>query len=527
MLFLGDLFDGGREWATVDSKSPDKRYHKYKDNFWLKEYGRFGNIFDKIWSESSAAVRVGQPGRKMISSLPGNHDLGFAAGIQKPVRKRFNTYFGEGNRVDVIANHTFVSIDAVSLSAMDSQAGTDQELYQPTVDFLETVQQRKMRAAIQELRLQNGLSANVPYRHFAVETDDLAKDVLPTFNVTEYEPEFPTILLSHVPLYRAGGTPCGPLREHWPPTPPPKGQKGPVIPDDRNAIAVRAGYQYQNVLTPEVSQFVTEKIGKIQYAFSGDDHDYCDVVHMGYSGTGSGIREITVKSISWAMGVRKPGFLMVSLWNEVDKSGKRKPIQSSSKVETIQTHLCLLPDQLGLFIRYAKMFGFSMVVLAIRAAILAFSRLRSKSEDADAPILPTSSAETEKLAESSRRAAAHKATASESSTSSDRSNLFVRSTTARAKSVSPSPLGSVYGYSQKGGSESPVGQGKLTPPLISHAGYFGPAQDDRIKDAFVNTAAKVRKPLKGWPLFWHELWVGLMFVGIPVFGWYFWLIGNG
>src|SRR5256885_14717872 len=37
-IFLGDLFDGGREWAThKNSSSPEKRYKKYGEKFWLKE----------------------------------------------------------------------------------------------------------------------------------------------------------------------------------------------------------------------------------------------------------------------------------------------------------------------------------------------------------------------------------------------------------------------------------------------------------------------------------------------------------
>ena len=75
----------------------------------MKEYTRFGDVFFKSWSGGS----------KLIASLPGNHDLGFASRIQMPVKERFDAYFGPLNRMDVVGNHTFVSIDSVSLSAMD------------------------------------------------------------------------------------------------------------------------------------------------------------------------------------------------------------------------------------------------------------------------------------------------------------------------------------------------------------------------------------------------------------------------
>ena len=86
-------------------------------------------------------------------------------------------------------------------------------------------------------------------------------------------------MLTHIPLYRAEGTSCGPLRE------------------SQNAIRVGKGYQYQNVLTPDLSRNVVDVIRPL-VVFSGDDHDYCFVQHN-YGGMR--IPEHTVKSFSWAM----------------------------------------------------------------------------------------------------------------------------------------------------------------------------------------------------------------------------------
>jgi hypothetical protein len=230
--------------------------------------------------------------------------------------------------------------------------------------------------------------------------------------------------------------------------------------DDRNAIAVRAGYQYQNVLTPGISQQLVTQVSapaaagaaeagagagaaaaaaaaRIVAVFSGDDHDYCEVVHRQYTTVKSGgdgdeqqqrqhtdgasanggkgssgsssskttttaaarIREITVKSLSWAMGVRRPGFVMVSLWNPVDEWGhsllaqqqpqsqpesqsqpqsqqqsqpqpRRQRPRRQREPKTLQTHLCLLPDQLGVFVRYGYMAAVSGVVLLLLALLL-------------------------------------------------------------------------------------------------------------------------------------------------------------
>lgn len=419
------MFDGGREWSTDDLKK-NGEWAKYGETFWLEEYNRFGQIFFGRRNEIALTSGTEDRGKKVIASLPGNHDLGIGVGVKKVVRDRFYAYFGDGNRVDIVGNHTFVSVDTVSLSAMgqsdpltasqgaglgDGPPSSGEMIWKPVKEFLDRVKLMKKEAVARELRYLNGDDAFGTLDHDLLDLTDEA-------NEREYSQtiprnaEFPTILLTHVPLYRAGGTPCGPLREHWPPSKPPKGQATPLDHDDRNAIAVRGGYQYQNVLTPDISKELITKIGGVQQVFSGDDHDYCEVIHKSYtsSTTGkapSGIREITVKSISWAMGVRKPGFLMMSLWNPVDEVGK--PIEASltsqdvsySKAGTIQTHLCLLPDQLSIFIRYGMMGVFTVMTLAIRAIYSAVTGTGAFNEThrATYPLLPL----TERLKVSRRK----------------------------------------------------------------------------------------------------------------------------
>ncbi|KAF7567437.1 hypothetical protein PtrM4_140280 [Pyrenophora tritici-repentis] len=169
IFFLGDLFDGGREWSTRTTTSPEKQYRKYGDDFWMNEYRRFGDIFFKHWGDAGMNPRSGQRGRKIISSLPGNHDLGFARGVQVGVRNRFNAYFGDGNRIDVIANHTFVSIDSVSLSAFGQENPHEVEnIWKPTKDFLENAKRQKKRLIQRELRAQQGLK---PYPRHASPRD--------------------------------------------------------------------------------------------------------------------------------------------------------------------------------------------------------------------------------------------------------------------------------------------------------------------------------------------------------------------
>ena len=377
MFFLGDLFDGGREWSTGEGEggSVDKRWRKYDTRFWLKEYKRFGRIFFNTWLRGGQ----GQSGRKMVAGLPGNHDLGLGNGIRIPVRKRFQAYFGTGSRIDIVGNHTFVSLDTVSLSAKgqanpatgsQGMADSNKDIWGPVEQFLRTAKGEKARAIARELRVRHGKEENKILNQDIIELDEPRAWTIPLDFDPVKNTDIPSIILTHVPLYRAPGTPCGPLREHYPPS---KSDSGEVPEkDDANAIAVQQGMQYQNVLTHEISKEVVELVGDVSHVFSGDDHDYCDVIHRGYTSKNGGLREVTVKSISWAMGVRKPGFLLLSLWNPVDEQGKAIS-QDALKSPTLQSHLCLLPDQLSIFVRYGLLLVFTFIVLLVRAVKMTYN----------------------------------------------------------------------------------------------------------------------------------------------------------
>lgn len=489
VFFLGDLFDGGREWSTRTSKSPEKQYQRYGDDYWMNEYRRFGDIFFKHWGDGGLDPRPGQPGRKFISSLPGNHDLGFAKGIQIGVRDRFHAYFGDGNRIDVLGNHTFVSIDSVSLSALGVPSSQElEELWRPTVDFLHGAKEQKRKMIQRELRVQQGLKPYPGFPHMDIRAQDLAKASLPHANADITE--FPTILLTHVPLYRAPDTSCGPLREHG------------------NAISVSGGYQYQNVLNREITTDIANKIGDIRYAFSGDDHDYCELVHRGYASGGGGIREVTVKSISWAMGVRHPGFVMASLWNPVDATGK--PRTDPSK--TMQTHLCLLPDQLAIFFRYAALFALTLLLLSTRAALLTLNLLPHHAPEP--PLLPTTSATPEKHPR-------FDASLSNSSTLQIRNSNTTTQPRPRTASLAspyalpmPMPLphqhNTTYSY-----------------PLVQHAGYYADEEKKEAKTWGSATKSKPRVRRKGFALFRHEIKTSLGWVVGWGLGWYLWLVWRG
>jgi hypothetical protein len=496
-IFLGDLFDGGREWSTLDSVSPEERWRKYGEMFWLKEYRRFTRMFFDPWlragvvSSSSPSSR-----RQILTHLPGNHDLGFAGGVQLPVRNRFTAFFGEGNRVDILGNHTFISVDSVSLSARGVEGGSE-SIWQPAQSFLDDFPSIMNRAFSNHEQQRGHANNRDRHQRTVIEGDDLQTAAFPDPPQRPAH-SYPSILLTHVPLYRDSGTPCGPLRERWPPSFSADGE--PLAVDERNAIRVSAGYQYQNVLTPEISKDITSKLENLSYAFSGDDHDYCDVVHRRYPSGGGGIREITVKSISWAMGVRKPGFQLLSLWNPNDGG--------ETQAATLKTRLCLLPDQIGIFINYALMLAATVALLVARAAYLAFHPSRSALSEDAVPLLPTSRdlrSETERC-----ESASSEESCSAAYSWPGRDGLSARTVASRLRGSSPSP--SRYGLPRFGNSDDVLDSGTAFGARERRLGFIMPLP---------------RWMPSGSSLFGAELKRSMFRVAVLALPWYLWLIWAG
>ena len=466
VFFLGDLFDGGREWSTGSTKSKDKRWRKYDSRLWFKEYDRLAQIFFAPWRQRLAA-RPSARERKLVASLPGNHDLGFGGGIQLPVRRRFTTFFGPSNRVDVLGNVTFVSLDSVSLSAkqeFEKRENSTDEIWNATQTFLDGAGADKTRVLGRTLRSIYGGEERALQNHTVLELGTLDPAKQWALDKQQVSKENPTVLLTHVPLHRAPGTPCGPLREKWPPSSTSK----PLENDERNAISVSFGDQYQNVIAPELSDEIVRKVGNLRYAFSGDDHDYCEVVHNDYLGHTSGVREITVKAFSWAMGVRKPGFLMVSIWNPVDETGASLPPPStgaSADDGPLQSHLCLLPDQLGTFMRYGIMFAATLALLAIRSLLNAAAS--ANPVDPKSPLLPLSTPSTPGSAYGMPDKLDPFSESYTSSTGDGQQSLSVRSHVARPRNAGM--LSSIDEKLSTAEARTPTRDGRFLPAQRRHA----------------------------------------------------------
>lgn len=348
--FLGDLLDGGREWTSkfVDEaeaaikKDPRAAndWDEYREDYWYQQYLRFRKVFP---------VQPYVPAR---FNVPGNHDIGFGNGVKLSARNRFMGYFGDPNARWMAGNHTFVTIDGPSLS-------NDQNplIYGPPKKFLDELEHAPPL---------NDIEQKSTFKHdvVAAESPHMTDTSIPPPQPLQH---YPTVLLTHVPLYRDPDTDCGPRRHK--------------ATEPERSIALRYGYQYQNVIIQPISVDILRKT-RARYVFSGDDHDACEVTHM-YGPQGR-VREWTIKSISWNMGVRIPGFELISLWNpgpgsantpppkgSTASDGHEKPASTdSAKIvqggdETLQSHLCLLPDQIGIFLTYGQAALASVLLLTV------------------------------------------------------------------------------------------------------------------------------------------------------------------
>ncbi|KAG8627048.1 hypothetical protein KVT40_004531 [Elsinoe batatas] len=517
VYFLGDLFDGGREWSTGRESfhASEKQWKSYGPKFWRDEFERFGKLFLK--GTQVTGGRSERAEKNIIASLPGNHDLGFATGVQVTVRDRFQAYFGKGDRVDIIGNHTFVGLDTVSLSAMDVH-GSNPDLWTPSMEFLDSVKEKKRDAVKHFLGRTPDYPRGWKFFHQVAREPDQRMLIKPTeddFDESKKASELPTILLTHVPFYREPGTPCGPMRERFPPSVPRQEV------DERNAIRVAAGYQYQNVLSKGLSKTIADRVGNIAYIFSGDDHDYCELVHRGYPSAGSGIKEITVKSISFAMGVRRPGFQMVSLWNPVNQFADPLPGSPQAiRMPTLQTHLCLMPDQLAILIQYGFYFAITVLTLLVHSAIIT---MRERNKPIWTPIdsvLPVTEQEAYKKKDKprSRTDSLSNGSANGTATSEGNGFLVARSDNARARSVSP-------GNGTLGHYGLPTNVELQGVPLISKAGYYGKRKDE---DAWIDELDFEMKPVqkrrRGFAMhFLATFRRDMLWVACPALAWFVWL----
>ncbi|KAK7692935.1 hypothetical protein QCA50_004576 [Cerrena zonata] len=242
--------------------------------------------------------------------IPGNHDIGLGnPSLFSPSSyDRFESHFAPLNQHVNIANHSFVMINAPGLVDEDGH--------------------RKLESA--------------SYVHWAAA---MPGGPIEFIRSQEDNSEIPTILLTHIPLARPEKTDCGPLRE-------------------KGTIRQGVGFGYQNTLPDDATKFVLESL-RPSAIFSGDDHDYCEYWHSVPGINGAKAKEISVKSFSMAMGIKVPGFQLLSLFPPKGTSG-----------QSFFDAPCFLPNQLGIYLTVYVPFIFLSL-----AALLVSNYYRVKASD--------------------------------------------------------------------------------------------------------------------------------------------------
>ncbi|KAJ2914382.1 hypothetical protein MD484_g6022, partial [Candolleomyces efflorescens] len=307
VVFLGDMMDGGRfdmsEEEYVPEPAQSHELHLADRRALACRYEEYYSRFKSIFKLDPSIPQY---------FVPGNHDtgLGFSQSFSPYTHLRYAQHFGEKNYVVQLANHTLTFIDAPGYVDEESKRlGKSQtfENWKPlsggTLDFMKKFRQEDHPA--------------------------------------------PVILFTHIPLYRPDGRGCGPLRE-------------------RGTIRPGVGVGYQNTLGKQSSQKLLELLGP-SLVFSGDDHDYCEHVHeLPVSRFQRGphqVREVTVKSLSMAMGIKRPGFQLLSL----APPELRIPLEESdSSGPSYDDAPCLLPDQLGTYLHvYIPLLIISLIIIGI------------------------------------------------------------------------------------------------------------------------------------------------------------------
>ncbi|KAH0827465.1 Metallo-dependent phosphatase [Lanmaoa asiatica] len=242
-----------------------------------KEYNQYHRAFEAAFPRDASTP---------LYLIPGNNDIGLgdSPSFPKDARRFFEKHFGPLNRVVSISGHQFVLLNAPGLVEEDYRRHAHGQTYDHwsplpggPIEFVQSISDQEDGHTVE-----------------------------------------PKILLSHIPLSRPSSKTCGPLRE-------------------KASIHAGAGHGYQTMLGKETTEFLLKTL-RPSVVFSGDNRDYCEVIHEepGSDLQANAIREVTVKSFSPSRHIRRPGFQLLSL----------VPPSSSPTGPTFADAPCHLPDTL-------------------------------------------------------------------------------------------------------------------------------------------------------------------------------------
>ncbi|KAJ3673211.1 hypothetical protein LUZ60_006585 [Juncus effusus] len=263
------------------------------DEEWQGSLSRFKHIFGLNEQRKNPYIP--------IHYLSGNHDIGYSAFYtQHPeVISRYEKEFGKRNYNFSVGKVDFIVVDAQTLDGPKRETETTSSW-----DFIN--------------------------------------------NISKSNSQNPRVLLTHIPMYRPDGTPCGKYRS------------SPIINQRVHYSAFDHGVRYQNYLTKETSNLLLSLLNPI-LVLSGHDHDQCTVSHSTPSGSAT---EHSLGTLSWQQGNLYPSFMLLSVasgnsFNDSSSNSDSKPNQ------LVSTQLCFLPMQTHIYIWYLCHAILTLLLLAI------------------------------------------------------------------------------------------------------------------------------------------------------------------
>lgn len=240
IVFLGDLLDDGRS-------PPSEEYYE-------TQFQRFQDLFVKPVMEHQG--KRNRNNVQIVTNVPGNHDIGFGAGVTREAVERFESHFGSRNTLIDKPHHQLIFLNDLLVSAADNIDQDLKPLLNEDMSFITKIgSQRRTKTRI---------------------------------------------LFDHVTLWKD-----------------PNVQRCDARRESRKDFPLTRGHQYQSALDKATSEMLLEKLSP-DVIFSGDDHDFCEVVEEYVDGFGNERKSISVnvKSISMAMGIRQPAVHLLTLYNE-------------------------------------------------------------------------------------------------------------------------------------------------------------------------------------------------------------------
>lgn len=335
IIFLGNVISGGHLSRETELESLTDR---------------FFDVFRK------PSVSEDTP----IWHLIGNHDvgLGYPTPYSRRARERFieamNTgspSFVAANRAVDFGNHTFFLLDAPGF--------VDE-------DYIRIKAQKRLgsHASVESFRrpTAQGIRGSVNDADFWAPQRNGVMEYVHKLTQRRMDNvhSFPLILFSHIPLARPDDARCG---------------------GRRPGIRKGVGLGYQNMLSEAGSEWILGNL-KPEVIFSANHLDHCEYVHsyladidaplssplrvavdrplnesfIGNSNHERNIirkaKEITVTTFSpFFMGVRRPGFQLLSLWNPIQDTAvphRHSPVDyrlaQVNDLPTFSERPCLLPD---------------------------------------------------------------------------------------------------------------------------------------------------------------------------------------